>query len=449
MGLTNILRKNGIKVSPRLGVQIAKIPCRYKPFLGSLYAKRKKEIFLFEQMDIKARKNFIFPRVKAIAEFAFRNVPFYREYYSAQGFSPEALQSFDDIRKIPVISKKILLDYPLEARTAANAANKLLVNTGGSSGHPLSFYIEPSSTAHEWAHMFHIWEKLGYRPSDIKLHFAGRSDVKNAIEYDFARNSFEVDMYKPFESYWQELAQKIRKYGCKYLHGYPSVLYEFARYCRQNPELKDTLEKSLKGAFLGSEYPYPHFRDEIEQTFGIGTVSWYGHTERCVLAYEKEEKFRYAPFQTYGFTEVTENGNLVGTSYYNRASPLIRYDTEDSVTDSREAGGILDSFKMENGRSGQFVTDRSGKNISLTGLIFGRHHRLFDYCSHIQIFQDTPGNATILFVPNRELPSGSDPADYFDHSNVDLEFRFRALPEPVRTPAGKINILVKKTIDNT
>lgn len=444
MSITDILRKNGFKIPPRLGIVIGRIPNRYKPFLGKLYQTRRQEIRMFDTLSDDQKKCFIFSRVKNIVDFAVANVSFYRDYYRQCGFSPEKLETFDDLERIPVISKKILLDYPLEYRTAECVAKKYVVNTGGSSGHPLSFYIEPSSTAHEWAHMFTIWEKLGYRSWNAKVHFAGRSDVKNAIEYDFARNSFEVDMYKPFDSYIHALEKIVRKYKCQYLHGYPSVLYDFAQYCRQHPESRAMLSQYFKGAFLGSEYPYAHFREEIERTFGLDTVSWYGHTERCVLAYEKNEKFRYNPFQTYGFTEVTGEGHLTGTSYYNRASPLIRYDTEDTVTDFQKEEGLLYSFRLENGRSGQFITDRQGKNISLTGLIFGRHHRLFDYCSHLQIQQQKPGEATILYVLNQKLPSDFDPANLFDTTNVQIDFSFKNLPEPIRTPAGKINILVKQ-----
>lgn len=446
MELIGILRKNGIKIPPRLGIIIARFPNRYKPFLGKLYQTRYKEIRRFETFSQEEKKYFIFSRVKDTVDFAVANVPFYRDYYSRCKFSPDMLRNFDDIRRIPVINKKILLEYPLEYRTAAKIAKRYLVNTGGSSGHSLSFYIESSSTAHEWAHMFTIWEKLGYRPWDTKIHFAGRSDIKDAFEYDFARNSFEVNMYKSTDSYCRQLVEKVKKYGCKYLHGYPSVLYDFARYCRQHSELRDVLSRSLKGAFLGSEYPYPHFRDEIETVFGINSVSWYGHTERCILAYEKEERFLYVPFHTYGFAEVTDEGHLIGTSYYNRASPLIRYDTEDTTTDFWYEDGLLHSFKLDNGRSGQFVTDLDGNNISLTGLIFGRHHRLFNFCSHIQISQQVPGKATILYIPNKELPSDFDPASHFDTTNVRIDFSFEKYSEPIRTPAGKVNILVHKKL---
>ena len=125
MSITDILRKNGFKIPPRLGIVIGRIPNRYKPFLGKLYQTRRQEIRMFDTLSDDQKKCFIFSRVKNIVDFAVANVPFYRDYYRQCGFSPEKLETFDDLERIPVISKKILLDYPLEYRTAECVAKKI------------------------------------------------------------------------------------------------------------------------------------------------------------------------------------------------------------------------------------------------------------------------------------------------------------------------------------
>src|SRR5690606_5365982 len=116
----------------------------------------------------------------------------------------------------------------------------------------------------------------------------------------------------------------LKNYQIKYLHGYPTSIYDFAIYCKENnPILTSLLRKSLLGAFLGSEYPHEKYRKVIEEVFGIETISWYGHTERSILAYEKSQKYTYEPFLSYGYTEVLKNANdefeLIGTGYYNQA----------------------------------------------------------------------------------------------------------------------------------
>src|SRR5690606_29477513 len=145
-------------------------------------------------------------------------------------------------------------------------------------------------------------------------------------------------------------------------------------YCQnEDPELQALLTKQLKGVFFGSEYPHFHYRETIESVFEVETVSWYGHTERAVLAYENTEKFVYEPFPTYGFAEALkmdeETYQLVATSYYNFASPLIRYNTNDVISEPLVEGGILKRFKITKGREGEYVLDHNSKKINLTGLI--------------------------------------------------------------------------------
>lgn len=439
------LKNNNIRIPIWLGQLLSYIPHSYRPIVGKTYRLRLKEIDAFEKKAIEGQQKFIYQRMHDIVEYAINNIPFYKDYYSKQGFKLSDLKTFDDIQKIPVIDKHILLEYTLAERSNENAP-KFIVNTGGSSGYTLNFYVQPSSIGNEWAHIHTMWSKIGFKPSNLKLYIAGRSKVRNGVDYEFARHTLSLDMYIPFDKTAPRLIKILKKHPCFYLHGYPSVIAEFAEYCKTNPELLKILKSKLKGAFLSSEYPYPMYREPIEDIFGIRTQSFYGHTERCVMAYETEQKFRFIPFQTYGYAEAIANDeshfDLIGTSYYNYASPLIRYNTKDIIDNPETEDGILKAFDIFEGRSGQFILDASSKKISLTGLIMGRHHKIFDCCSHIQVSQKEKGHATIYYVPkDGALIENAD--KLFDSSNVEIDFIFEKLEEPIRTVSGKVNLLVK------
>lgn len=444
------LKSNRIQLPIWLGQAIANIPYSSRPIVGKIYKERLQEIYFYEHCSIEQKRAFIFSRMRTIVEYAIQNIPFYRKYYADQNFSLEDLKCYEDIVRIPIIDKHILLKYSLQERSN-ESESRFLVNTGGSSGYTLTFYVQPSSIGNEWAHIHTMWGKIGFTPSDLKLCIAGRNVVKNGVDYEFARHTLSLDMYRPYEETAFRLKKILRKYPCYYLHGYPSVLSEFAEYCKTDIELLDLLKRKLRGAFLSSEYPYPMYRDPIEQIFGIPTQSFYGHTERCVMAYETKQKFNFKPFQTYGFTEAISNGDnhydLIGTSYYNFASPLIRYNTKDIIDNPVYENDILSGFNIFEGRSGQFILDNFGKRISLTGLVMGRHHKIFDYCSHIQIEQKEKGSAIIYYVPKEKVVL-QNPEQMFDSSNVDIMFTFKKINEPIRTISGKVNLLVKD-VDNT
>lgn len=444
MSIALFLKNNLKNIPPVIGKTINKFPYDYRPGVGVVYRQRKSEIAKYESCSLEDRQGFVFQQMKSIVNFAYQKVPAYKDYYNKQGFHPGSLLSFDDITKIPLTSKSILSQYPIEERSFQKSG-RYVVNTGGSSGTPFNFYIEPDSMGHEWAHMHTIWSKLGFNASDLKLVFGGRSNIKELVDYDVVRNSFAFDLYADYKDIAIKLKKILQKYQVKYLHGYPSSIYDFAIFCKeQDNELREMLAKQLKGAFMGSEFPHPHYRALIEEVFNIDTVSWYGHTERSVLAYEKNEKFVYEPFQTYGYAEeVNTDGKieLVATSYYNQASPLIRYNTNDEITETIIEGGILQSFKMKGGRSGEFVVDRDGKKINLTGLIFGRHHELFNEAKYIQVKQIDLGVIEIHYVAEN-LPAEK-AASLFDSDNVNLDISFVQRSEPERTVAGKVNLLIK------
>lgn len=443
MSIAVFLKNNLKNISPSVGLFINEYPYDYRPGIGSVYRQRKAELTQFEKSSVEEIRYYILLRMKSIVEFAYTNIEFYKIYYKENNFHPDQLQSFEDINKIPLTSKSILNEYEIDKRSYPKKG-RYIVNTGGSSGTPFGFYIEPSSMGHEWAHMHTIWNKLDFKVSDLKIAFGGRSNIKDLVDYDVVRNSFALDLYADYKEVSVKLKRILRKYPVRYLHGYPSSIYDFAIYCKEyDTELQKMLSGMLKGAFLGSEFPHPQYRDTIEDVFGIKTISWYGHTERTVLAYEKNEKYVYEPFQTYGYTEVINvdgKDELVGTSYYNQASPLIRYNTNDEVTNIVSDDGILQSFKMKGGRSGEYVIDREGKKINLTGLIFGRHHELFNEAKYIQVKQIEKGIIEIHYVANLSTDKA---ASLFDSNNVNIDISFVQRDEPVRTVSGKVGLLIK------
>ncbi|MBN1182826.1 MAG: hypothetical protein JXB49_11100 [Bacteroidales bacterium] len=431
------------KIPVTLRHYLGLLPEDLNPFLGRSYVKYRSFVKEYNCWDQGQREQFVLRNIKDNVEHAYVKIPFYHDLYDKHKFKPSDLKTFRDIKKIPVISKKLLLECPVERR-CWNIQDALKYNTGGSSGHTLSFYKEKgTSPYHEIVHMNTIWEKIGYNNSDSKLVMNGQNNVVNDVDFCFKTNSLRLDIYKGFSQTARKLKKILKNIPIRFLHGYPSTIYEFALYCdAYDHEMKGMLRKSLKGAFLGSEYPHSLYRDKIEDIFNIDTVNWYGHTEGAVLAWEQKEKYRYFPFQTYGFAEINDEGHLIATTYYEKASPFIRYDTEDIISDPEIINGFLISFRILEGRNSEFVVDKRDMRISLTGLIFGRHHKIFDYCTHIQICQEEKGKAIVLYVP-KNFVSEFTPEFYFDKSNIEIDFTFKKLDCPIRTRAGKLNLLVK------
>jgi len=371
------------------------------------------------------------------------SIKFYSDFYKSKGFSYTQLNSFSDIYKIPVVTKKDLQQFDFESRTT-DLNKGVVTNTGGTSGQPLKLLLDKNAHAREWAHMHTIWEQLGYKTSSIKITLRGMNLGDQPIKYNFIHNEFQINAYCEFDRVAKALAKILAKYRVEYVHGYPSGIYEFVKQLgAEHPEILKSLKANLKGVFFGSEFPAPIYRDYIESALAVDTVSWYGHTEMAVLAREKDEAFVYHPFQSYGFTEAVEidgKCHLVGTTIHNKIGPLIRYDTGDIIEPVSYDDGILESFRISEGRVGEFVVDNNGRNISLTALIFGRHHELFDSADFIQVKQPTAGELTIyVTTKNKKLDCSS----LFDAEGINMTIDFQLVARPFKTKAGKVPLIVK------
>ena len=443
MSILTVIKDNFSNLPYSIGNKIAALPIELKPGFGFKYSKRKKEISNFEVLEQNKKEMFIFERVKNIAVFANRNIPFYRDIYRENNVNPEKFTNFNDISNLPIIRKSDLQSVDIEYRSSFQKS-RYIVNTGGSSGNPLSFYIESNSIPHEWAHMHTIWERIGFNPNSLRLVFSGRSNVKDIIQYDSVRHQLNIDIYAGWNVIADKLFLMMKYYNPKYLHGYPSAIFDFIFWLDENSHpLLEIFRDKIESIFLGSEYPSPYLRDEVEKLINAKTISWYGHTERAILAGEIN-KGQYCPFLSYGFSEAKNNNgkyHLISTSYYNLASPFIRYDTEDLIV-PKYNNNLLEYFHIESGRNGEYILDKIGIKVYLTALIFGRHHALFDYCSNIQVKQTIKGFASIFYV-KRNSNIKIQAFELFDTSNIDIEFKFIETSEPLKTNSGKVQLLIK------
>lgn len=423
----------------------------YVPFslrFGKPYTRSRQIINSFEGWDVEQRKDFVFEHMRRCVTDAYNTIPFYTQFYDAAGFAPDQLKQWDDLQRIPLITKADIRDVPLDERSFPSGG-RMKINTGGTSGQPLEFYVDDQAFAREWAHMHTIWERRGYKRADLKLTLRGNNHGDLPLRYNPVHNELCVNATVDRHLVAEAIKEQIKSRPIKYVHGYPSAVYEFFEFLLNHDEaLLNELRASVQGIFFGSEFPAPMYRDAIQNSLGAPDISWYGHSELAILAGERDEAFVYEPFHTYGYCEAVpdEDGRnrLVGTSYWNTAAPLIRYDTGD-VVEPNYQDGLLQSFKVTEGRVGEFVTDANGTRIPLTALIFGRHHEVFSWAQFIQVHQAEHGKVDILVTVGdaSDDRSAEEAERDFDTSSVALEFAFHIRRAPVKTPAGKVPLLVQ------
>ena len=440
------LKKNAYRAPRILGDIVARVPYSWRLGFGLDYRNARTTYCWFEEeATLEEQRSFIFDHVARIVRYASVKIPFYARYYAESGFNPDVLRSFDDLVKIPIVTKELLQSVELECRSCRRRG-RITTYTGGSTGEPLKFYSDSRQIGVEWAHMHRIWKSLGYRQSDLLLSVALDGD-RPPVYYDALRHSLILNVHHPFDTIVQAFVKMPRRTRRpRFFRGYPSSFAEFLSSCEAKaPNLFSELFGTLEGSFLASEFPTPAFRQIIERATKGPTISWYGHSERAVLAWEKTRPWVYEPMHSYGYCEAVPLSDgfttLVGTSYWNFASPFIRYQLDDGVLPLDSSGGILRSFEIQDGRRGDFIIDKNGERFSITHLNLSCHESTWALARCIQVEQKKPGSAIVWVTPRRAVTVEELEAA-FNFGSLNLDCEFRIIEKPFVTARGKVLLKV-------
>ena len=254
-----------------IGRWLALVPFSWR--LGCEYSRMKGETMV--EVEAYAIEHF-----RKIFEYAREKFPCYRELYEKAGVLGLKIETLGDIEKVPRIDKQWTRAHFEEFKGAYR------LNTGGSSGEPTAFWMDKDCWAREWAHMHTIWERIGYKYTDLKLAIRGKNLGKRPFTYNPVHNEYIINTYLNVKDYAEGLKRLFAKRHVRWFHGYPSSIHQFILECEAafGKDGVSALFKGVEGLLLSSEYPHPNLVAKFEE-YGLRWISWYGHSEMAVLAY--------------------------------------------------------------------------------------------------------------------------------------------------------------------
>lgn len=406
---------------------------------------------------IERARNYQLEQLRKICTLAYEETAYYRETFRNVGFEPRDLRSLDDLARLPTIDKQTLRDR-LRAMCSVSpeAANVDYVTTGGTSGEPLRFYFGPGRSAIEYSYLIASWERAEYRLGLPMAVFRGQVVAPGR---DGLRHEYDAILRRHYFSNFHMSEENIRGYFERistlgprvFLLVYPSSGAALARYAKRSG---GSLPGNVAGILAGSENVYPDERSEVERVFGVRYFSWYGHSEKLVLAAECEGSSDYHVWPTYGFMELIDaegrrvtapgrRGEIVGTGFMNTIVPFIRYRTGDFaeyVGERCDACGRQHTIvRNVEGRWPQgCLVAHDGSLVSMTA--FNVHDDTFESVKGYQFRQMKPGEATLRVVPARPL-SEAERAHIVGGASARLQgqvsLTLEMCDELERTPAGK------------
>lgn len=289
--------------------------------------------------------------------------------------------SIEILNSLPITTSQDIatkLDYYVSDEF--NKYNSYCTTTGGTGRNPTTILLSNELYGIEWAHVHHIWSFVGYeRKKHLKLTLRGKSlKSDKLVEYNPIYNELVVDTFKIKESNFVQLLKELKKYDIKYIHGYPSLIKEYMVYFS-----KFNYKPNIKGIFLTSEGATIEDKSKMQDFFNCKVLSFYGQTERALIAADFESNDMHKVYTSYGYPRVVD-GELVITSFVNRALPLINYKIGDGAEIIEDNQNIY--LKNLKGRWGKdFIYLDENKKISTTAI--NLHSKIQDEIVFYQIHQ--------------------------------------------------------------
>jgi len=387
-----------------------------------------------EKLTADQIKDYQFNQLKRTLIHSYQTVPYYTELFDKISFNPLKFSDSEEIRKIPFLTRKIITDNFDKLISKGKVKNGYYTGTtGGSTGAPLKFLLDFDSVFKENAFLYYYRKKLGYELSDRTATFRQVKFGDDLWQFNPMHNEIIFFPIKLTKSSIQNVTRKINDFNPKYLNGYPSSIWYFAKLLDEN-NIKHNLK--LKGVFLMSENVDENQQAFIEDFFKVKSYANYGHSERCVIAEGLGEKlYRFDPY--YGFTEQIPNENgkysIVGTGFLNSIMPFIRYKTDDvciPVEQHYHIEGKRSSTIGLHGINGEFIPSTS----------FDLSNPVFKNIIRYQFIQSEKGKADLHIITGKnfkmnELGTISDLLTKKSKNIIDINVKI--VDTPVLSPRGK------------
>lgn len=326
----------------------------------------QKRIVEINKLKFKNKEEIIFwqnNQLKKLIRHAYNNTSYYRKLFNNNNLRPEDIQTVEDLKLIPPLTKEIIRKYNDELIPANIESIPYKKSaTGGSTGDPMIYFLDNKSWSYINANNILNWEKTSYRfgkpyiaLGSTSLYIDKTPSLKHKIYYRF-KNKIALSGINMSDEVCRKYFQIIIKKEIKYLYGYASSIYLLAKYAKEN-----AFAVSIEACFPTSEILLPHYEETIQKAFKCKIVNCYGANDGGLNAFKHGDNFFHVGYNAVFHLRNVENsiGPLEVTDLFNYAMPFINYQSGDNI---KIANTLSDDY---NGQIFESVVGRSSDIIAL------------------------------------------------------------------------------------
>jgi len=373
-------------------------------------------------------------KLRSFIAHAYATSPYWREVFATRGLAPSDVQAPEDLAQLPVLEKETIraqIDRLASAAYAGRRGQTVAVHTSGTTGKALHLRLTKECWQRDYAFRDQHRSWSGALPGDPVVTFAGHPVVPSELlrppywRYNRAERQLIFSSQHLGPATAPDYAREVRRFRPTLIHGYPSTIYLFALY------LKDEGIRNIRprAVYTHSETLLDHQRAVIESAMGCKVYNWYGNTEMVGNIVECERGRLHVRLEHSVLEMVTLDGRpaqpgdvaeLIGTGFGNYATPLIRYRLGDTV--------LVVADECPCGRSGPIVESVMGRLEDIVVTPDGRHVGRLDHVfkdalnvREAQLRQDEVGSLTVRLVTRPQYSER-------DREMIDGELRIRLGP---------------------
>ncbi len=316
-----------------------------------------------------------------LVKSAYTHVPAYKELYTKNGIHHSDITSIQDLKHLPIIDKNFCKQNAEKLiNSQVPSHSRVVRNTGGSTGAPMRFLLDKSKIFKEKAFFYYIYEKYGYIVGEKCVLLKGDNifdEDGDVGRYDPGFNYLRLDSnYLNKAEFLARYDERIRKFGAKFLLGYPSSIYQLALLYLAN----GVEAPKFNFIMFASENTYQQQLKIIQQVFRCDKLFYhYGHSEYAAIAFKFNDYDGLGFVPYYGFTELIgddpsrelkpgDTGEIVVTGF-SFAQPFIRYRTNDYavLSDYQSSDFMRTYYPVERieGRLQEFIVTRDKRLVSI------------------------------------------------------------------------------------
>lgn len=428
----------------------------HKRYSGIVFKKAQDDIYRVNSMTASELQAFQAERLHETIKHCRANVPYYIKQFAELGLTEKDFTQTDHLKKLPILEKQTVRENPKEFR-AKNTQPYVVQNTSGSTGTPLSLWVDEYTYKLAMALLIDYEQKNGVNFGARRATFAGRmiQPVEKMTppfsRFNRAENQRLFSAYHINKNTFPHYDKELERFQPEEIIGYPSAIYSIAT---QYLDHKKSPRFKPKAIITNSETLLAWQREVIESVFDCKIRDYYGTAEYVTFAGQCENN-SYHFNSIIGISEVVsdyegidiepESGDIITTSLTNGIMPLLRYrigDTAKSAQSHCSCGNVSINTKQILGRIDDVILTSDGRRI-------GRLDHIFKGMTEIkeaQIIQKFAGSCLINLVINsgKRLDEVALVSNLEHRLGKNFQVEFSYLQRIPRGPNGKFKAVISQ-----